>query len=195
MCSHFIDLPDDHASQGHHRRPTPDPDLVNIGFAYDGLAGRCPRRSGSRLGQRAAMVGWLELFRGLVEEVPGDLGGVAGVVGLVGAPGDGVAAEVAPAEDELGEDPDRGAAGGAERDGSSSSGSSAGAGATAVKAISKASGSIMLRYARAAWSWSVVALARRSARLRAAASRSGWASRAGWVMMVHMAPPGLAGGV
>jgi hypothetical protein len=58
---------------------------------------------------------WLELFRSLVGEVPGDLGSVAGVVGLVGAGDSSVAAEMTPAEIEFGEDADRGAAGAAER--------------------------------------------------------------------------------
>ena len=75
---------------------------------------------------------------------------MTGVVSLVGAPGDGVAAVVAPVEDELGEDADLGAAGGAERDGVFVFGVVGAAGPTAVKAISKASGSIMLRYASAA---------------------------------------------
>ena len=75
---------------------------------------------------------------------------MAGVVGLVGAGGGRGAAEVAPVEDDFGEDADRGAAGGAERDGLFVFGVVGGAGATAVKAISKASESIMLRYASAA---------------------------------------------
>jgi hypothetical protein len=36
-------------------------------------------------GGHGAAVSWLELFGGLVLEVPHDLGGVAGVVGLVDA--------------------------------------------------------------------------------------------------------------
>jgi hypothetical protein len=67
---------------------------------------------------------------------------------------------VAPVEGYFGEDADWGAAGGAERDGLFVFGV-VGAWATAVKAISKASESIMLRYARAACIWSVVAFARR----------------------------------
>jgi len=72
--------------------------------------------AGSRRGHGAA-TGWLELFSGLVGEVPRGLGSVLGVVGLMGPGRGGVAAEVAPLEGYFGEDADGGAAGGAQRDG------------------------------------------------------------------------------
>ena len=63
------------------------------------------------------MTGRLELFCCLVKEIPGNLGSMAGVIGLVGAGGGGVASEVAPIQDDFGEDADRGAALAAEGDG------------------------------------------------------------------------------
>src|SRR3984957_8628250 len=60
---------------------------------------------------------WLEVFRVLVGEDPGDLGGVAWVVGLLGAGRGAVTAEVLPVQAPVGEDGDQGAALAAQGDG------------------------------------------------------------------------------
>jgi len=107
---------------------------------------------------------------------------VARLVDLWGGGCDAVAVEVLPAQAAVGEDADQAAGLTAHRDGLVVA-IVAEAGATAVNAISNASGSSMLSRASAASIWPTVALASRSARLRADASRFTYAFGPDWVMM------------